>query len=93
MNGIHLRPVEDAVGQPTLQIPEAGSMFEVADGGVARDTLKLRIVHHEFESQRASGYRPLTLMRSRFQPNQSARREPHGGSHAISSDRRQHGRD
>jgi hypothetical protein len=27
MNDAHLRPVEDAISQPMLQIPEAGSMF------------------------------------------------------------------
>ena len=32
MNGAHLRPVEDAVSQPMLQIPEAGSMLQIAKG-------------------------------------------------------------
>jgi hypothetical protein len=55
MHGTHLRPVEDAVGEPMLQIPKTGSMLEVSKGGVARDTLKLRIVYHQFQARIASG--------------------------------------
>ena len=50
MNGAHLRPVEDVVGQPMLQIPEGGSILRVAKGGLARGTLKLRIVHHQVQT-------------------------------------------
>jgi hypothetical protein len=53
LNGTNLLPVEGAVGEPMLQIPEAGSILEVPKRAVARNTLKLRIVHHQLQSCRA----------------------------------------
>jgi hypothetical protein len=55
MNGAHLRPVEDAVSQPMLQIPEAGSMLQIAKSGIIRRSLKLRIVYQQFQARIASG--------------------------------------
>jgi hypothetical protein len=45
MDSVHLRPVEDAIGQSMLQISEAGSVLQIAKGGLARPALKLRIVY------------------------------------------------
>jgi hypothetical protein len=55
MNSSHLRPVEDAIGQSMLQIAEAGSVLQIAKGGLARPALKLRIVHHQLDARIACG--------------------------------------
>ena len=55
MNSAHLRPVEDAIGQPMLQIAEAGGTRQTSKRGVTRRALILRIVHHEFDGRIASG--------------------------------------
>src|SRR5258708_38911851 len=51
MNGPNLRPVEDTIGQPMLQISKGWSALEIAKRGITRRTLKLRIVHHQFQSR------------------------------------------
>jgi hypothetical protein len=55
MNSAYLRPVEDAIGQPMLQIAEAGSVLQIAKSRIVRRTLKLRIVHHQFQAGIACG--------------------------------------
>ena len=55
MNSSHLRPVEDAIGQSMLQIAEAGSVLQIAKGGLARPALKLRIVYHQLDARIACG--------------------------------------
>jgi hypothetical protein len=47
---VHLRPVEDAIGQSMLQIAEAGSVLQIAKSGLARPALKLRIVYHQLDA-------------------------------------------
>jgi hypothetical protein len=54
MNSAHLRPIEDAIGQPMLQIAKAGGVFQIAIRGIIRPTLILRIVHHQFQAYIAS---------------------------------------
>lgn len=46
MNSSNLRPIEDAIRQPMLQIAEAGCMLRITKRSITRRTLKLRIVHH-----------------------------------------------
>src|SRR5580692_6195304 len=41
MNGAHLRPIEDAIGQPMLQIAEAGSTIQIAIREIAGPALIL----------------------------------------------------
>jgi ATP-dependent helicase YprA (DUF1998 family) len=55
MNSVHLRPVEDAIGQSMLQIAEARSVLQIAKGGLARPALKLRIVYHQLDARIACG--------------------------------------
>ena len=55
MNSAYLRPVEDAIGQPMLQIAEAGSVLRIAKSRIVRRTLKLGIVHHQLEACIACG--------------------------------------
>src|SRR5229473_4595787 len=43
MNGPNLRPVEDTIGQPMLQIAERGGVMEVSKCGIIGRALKLRI--------------------------------------------------
>jgi len=54
MNSAYLRPIEDAIGQPMLQIAKAGSAVQIAIRGITRLTLILRIVHHQFQACLAS---------------------------------------
>jgi hypothetical protein len=54
MNRADPCPVEDAIGQPMLQIAERGGALETAEGGIIGRALKLRIVHHQFQTRIAS---------------------------------------
>ena len=55
MNGAHLRPIEDAIGQPMLQIAEAGGTIQITIREIAGPALILRVAHHQFEGRFASG--------------------------------------
>ncbi len=54
MNGPNLRPIEDTIHQPMLQIAERGSVQKIAKRGIVRRALKLRIVHDQFQAGFAS---------------------------------------
>ena len=41
MNSTHVCPVENAIGQPVLQIAEAGSVLQMAKSWIAGPALKL----------------------------------------------------
>src|SRR6185437_3745445 len=50
MNSPNLGPIENTIGQPMLQVSEGGSVLEIAKCGIVGRSLKLRIVHHQFQA-------------------------------------------
>jgi hypothetical protein len=48
-----------------LQIAEAGSVLQIAEGGLARPALKLRIVYHQLDARIACGCSEDCLVASR----------------------------
>jgi hypothetical protein len=54
MDSPYLCPIEDAIGQPMLQVPERGSTPEIAKFGIIGSPLKLRIIHYQFQARIAS---------------------------------------